>query len=316
MSWKKLRCSGLIIWLLMLLFMSSSPTSEDSYHNRLFTPTYITKIDGTYFIVDCWNHRILYNDNLKADISMWNTLDDDIAGPHSIASDGELYLAEDTGRNRLFVYKEDRDGYIRTQIIDGIDGRPHMTIYDGITEKFYVLTSMTQNMYVLSNQTGTLVIDKIINLDFLEGAYTRSFSIIDGMMYFVSGPQKISTVNYTDGSFSLKSQYEVPEEYNAMNGIYKIDDYFYMSIYPENLIRLKDLSNFNEIENIYQDLFFKGTPYYFSSFDGKFFLTEIDSNSGIKSFNIQDGKITNIETIEDSGPPNEAVQKRKDELVT
>ncbi|MHA6481048.1 hypothetical protein ACX1C1_03890 [Paenibacillus sp. strain BS8-2] len=302
------RCSGLVFVILLLLLNSKS---SDNFSNRLYTPTYITKINSTYFIVDCWNHRIIYSSDLNKGIQEWNTLDDDIIEPHSIASDGELYLAENTGGSQLFVYKEDSTGFVRTQVIENVNGRPHKTVYDNATEKFYVLTAESQDMYILSNVNGEMILDEVVDLEFLQGGYTRSFSIIDNKMYFVSGPHKVIVADFIDGNISVDTQYDVPEEYWAMNGIHKIDEYFYISIYPENLIRVKNLSMFEEAENVYNELTLKGTPYYFSSFDGRFFLTEIDSSSGIKAFNVENGSIVNVETINDSGPPDKAVMSRK-----
>ena len=79
---------------------------QAGYRARLYTPTMITRLLGTYFIVDCWHHRIIHSRNLHAPLVRWKTLDDDIAGPHSIATDGTFHVAEDTGRHGLFVYRE------------------------------------------------------------------------------------------------------------------------------------------------------------------------------------------------------------------
>lgn len=38
----------------------------------------------------------------------WEVLDGDLAGPHSIDTDGELYVVDDTGSHQVRVYKEDR----------------------------------------------------------------------------------------------------------------------------------------------------------------------------------------------------------------
>jgi hypothetical protein len=56
--------------------------------------------------VDCWHHRIIYNANLIDPIINWKTLTEEIAGPHSIASNGNLYLMDDTGNHQVLVYKK------------------------------------------------------------------------------------------------------------------------------------------------------------------------------------------------------------------
>lgn len=314
----KNRRSLVVFFLSVLLFVPSFSVKAEAtdYSDRLYTPTFTTKIAGIYFIVDCWNHRIIYSRDISLPIEDWKTLDDDIAGPHSIAGNGTTFIAEDTGRDRLFVYTLTTKGFKKTQIIDGIEGRPHRTIYDPATKKFYVLTSTSQNMFILTHHNGTVSIEKKLHLDFLSDAYTRSFSIIDGKMFFVSGPGKISVVKYIDGNFVLEQQFSVPSEYEAMNDIKKLGDYYYISVYAEKFIRLKNLSDFSSAENMYDSLGFKGTPYYITYFDGRIFVNEIDSSSGIKSFLIKNNKIIDVRTIFDSGPPNESVIKRKSEIAT
>ena len=69
--------------------------------------------------------------------------------------------------------------------------------------------------------------------------------------------------------------------------------------YPQyKIVRINDLSNLGGggYEKLYGMFGFKGTPYYITQFDGRYFVTEIDGASGIKSFMVQDGKIENIRT--------------------
>ena len=63
-----------------------------SWRSSLYTPTMIQKVGSDYFIVDCWHHRIIYNNNLRDKISAWKTLTEDINGGHTLAYDGELYI--------------------------------------------------------------------------------------------------------------------------------------------------------------------------------------------------------------------------------
>lgn len=302
----------------ILLFGSSCSKSQpiNTYSERLYTPTEITKIKDTFFIVDCWNHRIIYSKFLDVDISKWNVLDSDIAGPHSIASDGEVYLAEDTGRHREVVYKIINGEFVRTQIIDNMGSRPHRTLYDLDKKVFYVLSSMTQELIVLYNENGNIKVKEKIKLPFLEGAYTRSASLIDKKLYFVSGPGRITIAEYETGKVKVNEQFDVPPEYSGMNDIIKIRDYFYITATPQKIIRLKDLSNFNASVDLMGKLQFKGTPYFISVIDDKIYVPEITEFSGIKSFQLINDKIMNIETINSSGEENEKVKTRKSELPT
>ena len=79
--------------------------SEINYSSRLFSPTYITKIDGLYFIIDCWHHRVIFTDDINNEIKDWEILDDKIFGPHSIASNKKLYLLIH-GNSSLRVYRK------------------------------------------------------------------------------------------------------------------------------------------------------------------------------------------------------------------
>lgn len=309
----------MLVALIALVFQSTpTPThaANDSYADRLYSPMFITKIAGLYFIADSWNHRLLYSKDVKLPIKDWKVLDNDIAAPHSIAGNGTIFVSEDTGRDRLIVYTLTTKGFVRTQTIAGIKGRPHRTIYDSATQKFYVLTSDTQNIYTLSIKDGKVLVDSKKNLTYLEAAYVRSFSIIDGKMYFVSGPNQILVANYRDGTFSLQEKYDVPPGYRSMNDIKKIGNYYYITVYYNQFIRLKDLSDFSTAEDLYTKLGFKGIPYYMTYFDGKVYVTEIDAYSAIRSFKLYNDEISQIQVIHDYGPPNAAVLNRKRILGT
>lgn len=163
--WRKSFSLSILI-VFTLMFSSCAQASDNDYTSRLYTPTYTTKISGIYFIVDCWNHRIIYSRDMTKPIKEWKTLDDDIAGPHSIAGDGITFVSEDSGRDRLIVYTLTSKGFKKTQVIDKIYGRPHKTIYDPTAKRFYVLTSTTQEIYTFELDNGQLSITNKVHLDF------------------------------------------------------------------------------------------------------------------------------------------------------
>ena len=107
----------------------------------LSIPTYVTKIDNTWFIVDCYHNQVLYYDTKadgkteydnagesdnnnesagvpdddensddfpKVDLTEWHVLPDDpelpMNQPHTIAGDGNVLLVDDTENNRVLVY--------------------------------------------------------------------------------------------------------------------------------------------------------------------------------------------------------------------
>lgn len=83
----------------------------------LYNPTMISKIDNLYFIVDCDNHRVIYNDKLAEPIWTWKTLTEDIIDGHSIASDNELYVIDNTDEDKLEVFIKKEDHFIYRQMI-------------------------------------------------------------------------------------------------------------------------------------------------------------------------------------------------------
>lgn len=283
----------------------AAESNKESWQNDLYTPTMIQKIEDDYFIIDCWHHRIIYNKNIKDDISNWSTLTDEIKGGHSIASDGQIYICDDTDNSILRVFMKDNNKFKQTQIIEGITGRPHFVQYDEKTKLFYVISSGEGKIWAIKNNSGKAEVIKKHIISELQNSYVRSFNIIDSHMYFVSGPGNIYKVRYDD-SYEIVETYKVPDDMIGMNFIEKIGDYYYITSYTNNqgqiapkFVRIKNLDDlrYNKYEDLYEKFGFKGTPYYISKFDNKYFITEIDGSSGIKSFEVNNNEIENISTI-------------------
>lgn len=75
------------------------------WENHIYLPTYFTKIDDQYFIVDAGHYRVLYSDDVKKPIFRWKTLDTDFYNPHSLAGHDGTLVADDTLNSRLKVYR-------------------------------------------------------------------------------------------------------------------------------------------------------------------------------------------------------------------
>lgn len=266
----------------------------------------IQKIDNNYFIVDCWHHRIIYNDNLRDKISAWKTLTEDINGGHTLACDGEFYFCDDTdsGQIKIFSKSESGGGYLLVGNLEGVIGRPHFIKYDDLTKSTYILSSMAAFMLKLQKAGNDFEITKF-NLSYLENVYARSFSIVGNFIYIVTGSGKIFQTEYLDDSYRVVDCWEVPEKFFGMNFLDKIDDYWYLTTYQNkrgqirpNFIRVEELDCLakNDYEDLYQLMDFQGVPYYITHFDGKHFITEIDICSGVKSFCTNGKFITDIET--------------------
>src|SRR5207253_2289201 len=141
--------------------------ARPAYRSRLYTPTFLDRLGDEYILVDCWHHRVLVGTNLNTPISAWRTLVSNLSGPHSVATDGELLLIDDTGRDRVQVFRNGR----RAQVVDGLGRRPHRTLYDSATRAFYVLASESQQLTRLINRAGQIVIEGHWYLPFLHRSY-------------------------------------------------------------------------------------------------------------------------------------------------
>ncbi|GAV12381.1 ATP-binding cassette domain-containing protein [Paenibacillus sp. NAIST15-1] len=291
------------------------------WKKTLYTPTTIEKLGEEYFIVDCWHHRVIYNNNLVDPIEKWSTLSDNIGDPHSIASDGTVYLIEDTENNEVKVFRREGNNFRLTQIIERIGQRPNRIVYDSNKKLFYGISAMSQQIFVLRHDGDEVVTEKVIRLGYLmENSYIRSISLIDEELYFVSGPGKIIVANYLNSSFDKIREYDVPFELRGMNDITKIGSYYYITVYQDGankiaprLVRTRDLKGLinSNYEDVYDTLQIQGVPYNFSHFDGRTFVTEIDSCSVIKSFRIEEDEIKDIQIHYDEGIPTQSSLQRR-----
>ena len=297
---------------ILFLVMYNLKNMKDSsrWEDRLYVPTMIQKIENTYFIMDCWNHRVIYNTNLSKDVSEWKTLtDDDYIGGHTIASDGKLYVLDNTDHSEVLVYKKDGDEFVQSQIIESIDGRPHYVVYDEKAKLFYVIGSTLGTIYVLKNNDGNLELVRTDVLDEIVGSYVRSISIIDGYLYTTSGPGYIYEYEITADGFNLHNTYAVPDELFGMNQMTKIGDFYYLTVNTNksgdlsytSIVRTKDLTELSAggYENLYDQMGFVGQPYYISNFDGKYWIGEISATkgNGIKSFMVDENKVKNVKKL-------------------
>ena len=194
---------------------------QAGYRARLYTPTMITRLLGTYFIVDCWHHRIIHSRNLHAPLVRWKTLDDDIAGPHSIATDGTFHVAEDTGRHGLFVYRETApDHFERVQHVPDVGIRPHRTLYDAEHQQFLVVGSADQSINLLEVQGGRLVRTLTRIIPELGRQYCRSITLHEGLLYFV-GEADIVVYGVDRGRVSpTGSVIHLPEVWQGSNDLF------------------------------------------------------------------------------------------------
>lgn len=120
--------------------------------DNLYTPTWITKIDEKYYIVDCWHHRIICSEELYKPIKDWEKYDD-VLGGHTITTDGEGMKAYDDTDNDVVVFRNGNDEikkritlseYLEDDLKGGNQNglvRPHFVLYDGKKREYIIALS-------------------------------------------------------------------------------------------------------------------------------------------------------------------------------
>jgi hypothetical protein len=282
-------------------------------YDTLKVATYITKIDGDYFISDCYHDQIIYNDNLSDPISEWSVLTNEVHYAHTIAYDGICILIDDTENNRLLVFQKVNGGYVHTQTLDNIGMKPHYVQYDENNDRFMAWSSITGEMYIIKrNQNNQLYVDKIYKIEELYGVYVRSFTIMEDGIYFVSGHnnEKIikAIVDDDNDCFEIVNEYNVTPEIAGMVQLIKIEDYYYITVSTDNqenqdyatIIRTSNLEKLEsgDYEDIYSQFGVSGgTPYYITEIENRYYMAHHRTNKNIISFNVRDNNIENVQVI-------------------
>ena len=292
---------------------SSLNAIPDNPNASLSVPTYITKVDDTYFIVDCYNNQVIYHDNLTDPLYEWQIMTNDIAMGHTLASDGLVYLIDDTENNRVLVMEKDQNEngqtiFVPTQEFLDIGNRPHYIIYDEYTDTFYVWSSQNGEMYLFrhAKEDSRMYLTEVRSIPSLSNVYVRSFTIIGDRIYFVSGNSSIIETDLY--SFKIKKEYPVPPEMAGMVQITRIQDYYYITISTDvtgnqdyaTMLRVKDLGDLSagNYEDVYHYFIGGGTPYYITMIEDSWYLTEhrLPGHS-IWRFQILDNEIVNVTSV-------------------
>lgn len=293
------------------VYKDIEPLDLKNEYDVLNVATYITKIDDNYFISDCYHDQILYNDNLSDNISEWKVLTNQVHYAHTIATDGQVMVADDTENNRVVIFRRCADGrFAMSQTIEGIGMKPHYVQYDAENEVFMVWSSITGEMYYIKkvSENEILEVEKVLKIDELFGVYVRSFSIIEDKIYFVSGHNNQKIIKADKNTLNIEEYYEVPDKIAGMVQLSKIQDYYYITVSTDNtenqdyatIIRTKDLTSL--VKGDYEDIYDKfgnlgGTPYYITCMDGKYYMSHHRTSENIISFEVIDNEIGNIQVL-------------------
>ena len=297
----------LLLYSLQCTLGEQTPRPE-SWRGSLYSPTMITKTDRGYLLVDSWHHRVLWSESLAPKIEDWHLLDENLAGPHSVATDGSLYLVEDTQRGAIAVYEWVGASFRRRQSLADLGSRPHRVRWDPASKSFYVLAANSQELFRLERETsGSLRVAGREPLPFLQGAYTRSFTIQDDAIYFTSGPNAIIKAVRRGDHLEETDRYPVPAGFESMNDLFYSGSYWYLTATFAKIGRIRDLellkSEHPLFEDIYAQLGLCGTPYYLTRIGGRIFVPQTTEYSGIVSFKEAAERIEDIRQEFDCGPP-------------
>lgn len=301
--------------------MLSEPVvcGQKNIYDTLNVATYITKVENTYFIADCYHNQIIYNQNLTDPLNQWNVLTDEVHYAHTIASDGVMFLVDDTENNRLLAFQKIQDNYVHTQTLENIGMRPHFVQYDTKNQVFLAWSSITGEMYFIKradapDQNGyyPLYIEKILKIDALYGVYVRSFSIIEDEFYFVSGHnnQKIlkAVINNSGDGFEILAEYPVADQIAGMVQLIKIGKFYYITVSTDNQEN-QDFATILRTDNLeqlasgtYEELYdqfgvSRGTPYYITEIDGRYYMAHHRTNENIIVFDIYEDQIEHVAVL-------------------
>lgn len=292
-----------------------SPIPAESVPRNTFpdlsVPTYVTKVDDTWFIVDCYHNQIIYHDNLSDPLTDWRVLTDEIDKGHTIASDGLVYLVDDTEGNRVLVFEKKEDVFYHTQTLDGVGNRPHYILYDSPTDTFYVWSSMSGEMYLCRHDPGNpqMYLTGIRRIDSLADTYVRSFTIDGNDIYFVSGIPGTPAILQADlSTFAIEETYPVPDTMAGMVQLTIAEGSYYLTVSTDaagnqnaaTMIRTEDLSQLSEgaYEDVYANFIGGGTPYYITLIDNSYYLTEHRiPGHAVWKFDIAEGGISHVEAV-------------------
>jgi hypothetical protein len=292
-----------VILILEAGFSSVAASSND--YTYLLMPTQITKINNTYFIVDANHNQVIYTDNLGNDIKDWNVMTRNVSGPHSIAGDADIYMVTDTESNRVLTFEKTYDGFRQLQVFDNVGVRPHYVSYNYSDGSFYVLSSMTGQMYIYKrvNNTKNVVLTEIKDIPYAKDCYIRSFTIAGNVILFPV-IERSSIMMVDIDSFKVLGEYSVPYNLSGMAQISIIGNYFYLTVstdinYSENsstIVRAKNRTDFatGNYENLYGLFGNKGTPYFISAFDGAFYMIRENASPNVYRFNVTNDVISNV----------------------
>ena len=255
-------------------------------------------LNGINFIVDTYHDRILYNDseNLGYNLFSWKVMADDFNKPHSITSDGLIYLVTDTDNNRVATYARIPTGeFIELQSFENVGIRPHYCVYDAPTASFYVWSSYTGEMYIYKRAAGSysVTLSAVKKIPALYGLYTRSFTI-DGNNILLCSQGAGGIVVVNKRTFRFVGAYPVPDELGGVVQVVHVGTHYYLTTSSDRYgnmnmartVRSSSLAGFMNLATCEDVTAYLGgltglqIPYYITESGGLYYVRLIGQASG------------------------------------
>ena len=280
---------------------------------ELSIQTLMTKIGDLWFICDCYHDQVLYADSEELPVSEWKVLTADVSQPHTIAGDGTTFVVDDTENDRVLVFVLGEDGFSHTQTFESTGSRPHFCVYDEDADRFYVLSSMTGEIYVFRRKapgSTELSPEQVLKSDRIAGTYIRSFTITEDSVWFVSGisldGSRPSILECDRATLDVLHEYPVGDELAGMIQMTPAGGEWLFTVSTDiagnqdaaTIVRAEspEALSKGEYEDVYSRYFIGGgTPYFISENEGYYYLTEhrIPGHS-IWRFRMDDGEIRDV----------------------
>ncbi len=259
----------------------------------------LTEINGNYFIADTYHDRILYVNprDLGGNLMSCKVMADDFNKPHSICSDGKVFLVTDTDNNRVATYIWYGTGeFVEIQSFENVGVRPHYCVYDKATSRFYVWSSYTGEMYIYGRSPRDL---KLTFIDVkkvagLAGVYTRAFTI-DGNDIILASQGAGGIIVVDKNTFKIKASYVVPDEIGGIVQVARIGSHYYLTTSADRsgnqnnamTVRSSTLAGFMSPAT-YEDVTasfggIKGVlvPYYITESNGRYYVRMTALGAGL-----------------------------------
>jgi len=282
--------SGIVQNITSITDVVSKSKLYESIKGRLYTPTYINKIDDTYFIVDCWHDRVLFSDSIEKNIEKWMILDNRLRHPHSIIGLGDILITEDTENNRLCIYSKKNHKKVEEIYCEG---RPHKLVNNPKKANVALcILSEAQSILELKINGGTIVRRTIKISDGEKYPYIRSIGFVKDELWAFTAQGEFIQLD-EDNDYKVMKKFTLPKRYAGINDAIWYEGKVYVSIYtdfsgevmPTLLVSDSlELLSQGKFAEIYDTEKMKGVPYYFTSIDERLFIPEIDVESRIVSY--------------------------------